>query len=88
MKYMKSHRRESLKKSQMNWYRRQFSEQNTNGLGSKTIDKWNSIKLQSFYKAKDTINKTNSSLQIEKGSSATLHLTESYYPKFVKNSRS
>ena len=32
------------------------------------IDKWDLIKLQSFCKAKDTVNKTKGHQQIEKGS--------------------
>jgi hypothetical protein len=41
-----------------------------------TINKWDLMELKSFYKAKDTVNRTNSSLQIRKRSSPTLHLTE------------
>ena len=41
-----------------------------------TIDKWDLMKWQSFCKANDTVNRTNGSLQIGKGSSSTLHLTE------------
>ena len=38
------------------------------------IDKWDFIKLKSFYKAKDMVNKTKE--QIGKESSPTTHLTE------------
>ena len=49
------------------------------------IDKWDLIKLQSFCKAKDTVNKTK---QIGKRSLPTLHPIEGYYPICTKNSRS
>jgi hypothetical protein len=39
-----------------------------------TIDKWDLMKLESFCKAKDIVNKTNSNLQIEeKKTSLTPH---------------
>ena len=38
-----------------------------------TIDKWDLMKLKSFCKAKDTVNRTK---QSEKASSSTLHLTD------------
>ena len=41
-----------------------------------TINKWNFMKLKSFYKAKDMVKRINSSLQNGKRSSPTLHLTE------------
>jgi hypothetical protein len=41
-----------------------------------TIDKWDLMKLQSFYRAKDTVNRTNCSLQTGKRSSLTLHLSK------------
>jgi hypothetical protein len=40
------------------------------------VDKWNLMKLENFYKAKDTVNRTNSNLWIGKKSSLTLHLKE------------
>ena len=41
-----------------------------------TINKWDLLKLKSFCKAKDTVNKTNDSLQNGKRSSPTPHQTE------------
>jgi hypothetical protein len=38
------------------------------------IDKWDLIKLQSFSKAKDTVNKQKGHQQIEKGSLSILNL--------------
>ena len=52
-----------------------------------TINKWDLLKLKSFYKAKDTDNKTNNSLQNGKRSSLTPHQTEVLSPKYTKNSR-
>ena len=49
-----------------------------------TIDKWDLMKLKSFSKAIEQ----NGTLQIGKGSTPPLHLTEWFYPKFMKNSRS
>ena len=41
------------------WAQGKVSEQNTNGLCSKKrINKWDLIKLQSFCKAKDIVNRT------------------------------
>jgi hypothetical protein len=42
------------------------------------------VKLKIFYKAKESLNRTNGSLQIGKGSSPTLYLLEGYYPNFIK----
>jgi hypothetical protein len=40
-----------------------FSEQNTDGLDSQsTIDKWDLMKLKSFCKAKNTVNRQNSNI--------------------------
>ena len=52
------------------------------------IDKWDLMKLQRFYKAMGTVNRTNHSPQVWKVSSPILHLTEGSYPTFSKNSRS
>ena len=41
-----------------------------------TINKWDLLKLKSFCKAKDIVNKTNDSLQNGKRSSLTPHQTE------------
>ena len=40
------------------------------------IDKWNLIKLQSFCKAKDTVNRTKQQQQIGERSLPSLHLIE------------
>jgi hypothetical protein len=50
--------------------------------------KWDLIKLESFCKAKDTVNKTNRQTTDGKKSSLTPHPIESKYPKYIKNSRS
>ena len=46
----------------MNWYRRLLPEHITPVAQTlrSTINKWNLLKLRSFYKAKDTVNKTKS----------------------------
>jgi hypothetical protein len=51
------------------------------------IDKWDLIKLQSFCKAKDTVNKTKKHQQIGKGSLPILDQIGDYYPIYIKNSR-
>ena len=40
----------------MNWHRRQLAEPTSQALKS-TVNKWDLMKLKSFYKAKDTINR-------------------------------
>jgi hypothetical protein len=45
-------------------------------------------KLQSFCKAKDTVNKTKWQPTGSKRSSPVLHLIQGYYPIYTKNSRS
>jgi hypothetical protein len=53
------------------------------------INKWDLIKLQSFYKAKDTVNRTKrQGNRLEKISFPILHLIEGYYQIYSKNSRS
>jgi hypothetical protein len=52
------------------------------------INKWDLIKLQSFCKAKDTVNKTKSNQQIGKSSLPILNHTKDLYPIYTKNSRS
>jgi hypothetical protein len=56
----KTSRGESGEKPQKYGHREKFPEQNSNGLCCVRlrIEKWNLIKLQSFCKAKDTVNKT------------------------------
>ena len=54
-----TYRGESGEKPRRYGHREKIPEQNSNGLCCKIeIDKWDLIKLQSFYKAKDTVNKT------------------------------
>jgi hypothetical protein len=51
--------RESGEEHQTHGHRGNFPEQNTKGICSKTkSNKWDLIKLQSFSKAKDTVNRT------------------------------
>ena len=52
-----TYREESGKKSRRYGHRGKIPEQNSNGLCCK-INKLDLIKLQSFYKAKDTVNKS------------------------------
>jgi hypothetical protein len=52
------------------------------------IDKWDLIKLQSFCKAKDTVNRTKWQPQIGKISLQILYLIEGKCPIYTKNSRS
>jgi hypothetical protein len=40
------------------------------------IDKWDPMKLKSFYKAKDTVNRTKQQSTDRKRSSPTLHMTK------------
>jgi hypothetical protein len=41
------------------WHRRKFPEQNTTTQAlRKRIDKWDLMKLKSFYKSKDSVNST------------------------------
>jgi hypothetical protein len=54
----KIYRGESGEKPQRYGHRGKIPEQNSIGLCYKIIDKWDLIKLQSFCKAKDTVNKT------------------------------
>jgi hypothetical protein len=59
-----------------------FPKQNFN---TSTIDKWDLMKLESFCKAKDIVNKTNRQpTDWEKKSSLTPHLIQGEY---IKNSR-
>jgi hypothetical protein len=51
------------------------------------IDKWDLMKLQSFCKAKDTVNKTKRHQQIGKGSLPILNQIGDKYPTYIKNSR-
>jgi hypothetical protein len=54
-----TYRGESGEEPQRYGHRGKIPEQNSNGFAVKSrIDKWDLIKLQSFYKAKDTVNKT------------------------------
>ena len=53
-----TYRGESGKEPRKYGHRGKIPEQNTNGLNSRRIDKWDLRKLQSFCKAKDTVNKT------------------------------
>ena len=57
-KYTETNRRESGEKPQTRGHRGKFPEQNTNCLCLRSRpNKWDLIKLQSFYKAKDTVNR-------------------------------
>ena len=51
------------------------------------IDKWDLIKLQSFCKTKDTVNKTKRPPQIGKGSLPILNQIGDLYPIYTKNSQ-
>ena len=53
-----------------------------------TIDKWHLMKLQSFCKAMDTVNRTNCHLTDWERIFTHLNLSEGSYPKYIKNSRS
>jgi hypothetical protein len=58
-RYTESNRKESGKEPQTHGHRDNFPEQNTNDFAVRSrIDKWDLIKLQSFCKAKDTVNRT------------------------------
>ena len=52
------------------------------------IDEWDLMKLQSFCKAKDTVNKTKRPPTDWENILSTLHPIEGYYPIYTKNSRS
>jgi hypothetical protein len=52
------------------------------------INKWDLIKLQSFCKAKDTVNKIKRQPTYGENIFTILHLIESLYPVYTKNSRS
>jgi hypothetical protein len=57
-----AYRGEVGEKPQRYGHRRNSPEQNSNACAVRSrIDKWDLIKLQSFYKAKDTVNKTKRS---------------------------
>jgi hypothetical protein len=59
MKDTETYRGESGEDPRRYRHREKIAEQNSNGLNCKSrIDKWNLIKLQSFFKAKETVNKT------------------------------
>ena len=63
----KTNRRESGEEFRTHRHRGNFPEQNTNGSCSKIQNqkkKWDLIKLQSFYNAKDTVNRTKQHQQI------------------------
>ena len=51
-----------------------------------TIDKWDLIKVQSFYKSKDTVTRTKQ--QSTDWEKIFTNLIEGYYPIYTKNSRS
>ena len=55
-----TNRRESGEETQTYGHRGKFTEPNTNGLCSlrSTIDNWDLVKLQRFYKVNNTVNKT------------------------------
>ena len=58
-RYTESNRRETTKKPQTHWPRALFSEQKSNGSCSKIYNfKWDIFKMKSFYKVKDTGNRT------------------------------
>jgi hypothetical protein len=59
-RYTESNIGESGEEPRTHGHRGKFPEQNTNGLCflRSAIDKWYLIKLQSFCKAKDTVNRT------------------------------
>ena len=57
-RYIETKRREIGEEPQRYCPKGKFPEQNTIALRS-SIDKWDLIKLQSFFKAKDTVNKTD-----------------------------
>ena len=48
-----------------------------------TVNKWYLLKLRSFCKAKDTVNKTKGSLLNGKNSSPTPHQTKDIPPKYI-----
>jgi hypothetical protein len=52
------------------------------------IDKWDLIKLQSFCKAKDTVNKIKGHQQIGKGSLPIINQIGDWYSIYTKSSRS
>ena len=56
-RHTETNRRESGEVSATHGHRGKFPEQKTNSLRSR-INKWDLIKLQSFCKAKDTVNRT------------------------------
>ena len=51
------------------------------------IDKWDHIKLKSFYMAQDILNRKNCQPTNQIKILLTLHSIEDYYPKYIKNSR-
>jgi hypothetical protein len=51
------------------------------------IDKWDLIRLQSFFKPKDTVNKTKRPPTDWEGSLPTLNQIGDYHPIYIKNSR-
>ena len=57
--YTETNRTESRKELRTHRHSGNFPEQNTNGYALRSrIDKWDLMKLQSFCKAKDTVNRT------------------------------
>jgi hypothetical protein len=50
-----------------------------------TLNKCDHMKLQSFCRAKDIVNRTNSNLHIDRRSLPTLYMTESLYPKHIRS---
>ena len=76
-RYTESNRRESREEPGAHGHRGKFPEQNTNGLYSKNKNRqMDLIKLQSFCKAKDTVNRTISNQQTGKRSLLILHPIE------------
>ena len=51
------------------------------------IDKWDLIKLQSFYTVKETVTRMNGSQQNGEKFLQFIHLTKGSYPEFSKNSK-
>jgi hypothetical protein len=59
-RYTESNRRESGKDSETQRHRGKFPKQNSNGSVLKSrSEKWNLMKLKSFCRAKDIVNRTN-----------------------------